>query len=74
MIFISVTKLHLQIFTVKFSWKIQGPGSLFVQLVTNFVIRKAGIQEIKKSFRVKVRMPVWVIDKRLRLNIFGQMA
>jgi hypothetical protein len=42
--------------------------------MTNFVIRKPGIQEIKESFRVKVRMPVWVIDKRLRLNIFGQMA
>jgi len=30
------------------------------------------MQEIKESFRVKVRMPVWVIDNRLRLNIFRQ--
>jgi len=36
------------------------------------IIRKPGIQEIKESFRVKVRMPVWVIDNRLRLNIFRQ--
>jgi len=45
---------------------------VFSCLPAFLIIRKPGIQEIKESFRVKVRMPVWVIDNRLRLNIFRQ--
>ena len=41
---------------------------VFSCLPAFLIIRKPGIQEIKESFRVKVRMPVWVIDNRLRLN------
>jgi hypothetical protein len=38
--------------------------------MTIIVIRKPGIQEIKESFRVKVRMPVWVIDKKVEVKYF----
>jgi hypothetical protein len=47
-------------------------GLLLSCILAFLIIRKPGIQEIKESFRVKVRMPVWVIDNRLRLNIFRQ--
>jgi hypothetical protein len=41
---------------------------LFSCLHTFLIIRKPGIQEIKESFRVKVRKPVWFRVSGLSLN------